>query len=88
MTQFYFPWLKNGTHILVYNTTDELAAAAYHLLRAPQSEATRQWMTGIARNAAQVVDRIAMRHLDGYLYDRLMAATKEYDADKDWRIRL
>ena len=41
------------------------------------------------RRAAEIADQLATgAMLDGYLYGRIVNATKEYDADKDWRIRL
>jgi hypothetical protein len=85
--QYYYRQLVNGTHVLLYDSMDDLVRMATRLVAAPQSEETLQLMERLANHSSDFArDHLVPAAMKKDLEEMLLCAGR-HARTIDWRIQ-
>jgi len=86
--EWYYRHMVNGTHVLWYDTPEELADAAVRLVKPPQSPATIALLEKLSAGARDIAQRFhTIEALESYTERAVRCAEAEHDPAADWRMR-
>jgi hypothetical protein len=84
--QYYYRQLVNGTHVLLYDSMDDLVRMATRLVAAPQSEETLQLMERLAKHSSDFAHtHLTVEAMTRYVEKAVLCAAES--TPTDWRIQ-
>ena len=86
---WYYKHLKNGTHLLAYDSASDAARGALSLVRSPQSNETKELLASLGRNArAFALKHFTTDAMRASVFDAVRCSIAKHDPDADSRVQV